>query len=153
MAYVLHRRISGKSVKPRAPHPNTRATTSVHELGGPADPRKLTLEVYPGILIGKKKGNLVTVYTKIPICSPFCSGFVVSPMLCEVTFISESDGKLSGLIVEKEGGCSLYANVEREILSGDFTNLGPEVMLSGIALSLTESILPAEKKSRGRKKG
>ena len=70
-----------------------------------------------------------------------------------MTFISESDGKLSGLIVEKEGGCSLYANVEREILSGDFTNLGPEVMLSGIALSLTESILPAEKKSRGRKKG
>jgi hypothetical protein len=36
----------------------------------------------------------------------------------------------------------LYANVDRNILSGDFTTLGPEVMLSGIALSLTESILP-----------
>jgi hypothetical protein len=63
-------------------------------------------------------------------------------MLGEVTFIGESNGKLSGLTIEREGGCSLYANVDRNILSGDFTKLGPEVMLSGIALSLTESILP-----------
>jgi hypothetical protein len=64
-------------------------------------------------------------------------------MLREVTFVAESNGKLSGLTVEREGGCSLYAHVDREILSGDFTALGPEVMLSGIALSLTESILPS----------
>jgi hypothetical protein len=63
-------------------------------------------------------------------------------MLKEVTFVGEHEGKLSGLIVEKEGGCSLYANVDREILSGDFTRLGPEVVLSGIALSLTETLLP-----------
>ncbi len=125
-----------------------------YELGGPADPRKLTLEVYPGIPIGKKKGNLVTVYTQNShLQLHFCSGFVVSPMLHEVTFIGESGGKLAGLIVEREGGCSLYANVERDILSGDFTNLGPEVMLSGIALSLSESILLPPKKDRGRKKG
>ncbi len=63
-------------------------------------------------------------------------------MLGEVTFIGESEGKLSGLIVEREAGCSLYSNVDREILSGDFTTLGPEVMLSGVALSLAEDILP-----------
>ena len=80
----------------------------------------------------------------------------MSRMLGEITFIGESDGKLSGLTIEREGGCSLYANVDRNILSGDFTTLGPEVMLSGIALSLTESILPPahQKKStvpvRGR---
>ncbi|HLF14472.1 MAG TPA: hypothetical protein VI932_06255 [Bacteroidota bacterium] len=125
-----------------------------YELGGPADPRKLTLEVYPGIPIGKKKGNLVTVYTQNShLQLHFCSGFVVSPMLREVTFVGEAGGKLAGLIVEKEGGCSLYANVERDILSGDFTILGPEVMLSGIALSLSESILLPPKKGRGRKKG
>ena len=124
------------------------------ELGAHGDPRKLTLEVYPGIPIGKKKGNLVSVYTRNShLQLHFCSGFVVSPMLREVTFVGESDGKLAGLIVEREGGCSLYANVERDILSGDFTNLGPEVMLSGIALSLSESILPPAKKGRGRKKG
>jgi hypothetical protein len=48
---------------------------------------------------------------------------------------------VSGLIIEREGGCSLFANVDRSLVSGDFTSLGPEVMLSGIALSLTDAIL------------
>jgi len=124
-----------------------------YELGGKENQRKLTLEIYPGIAIGDRKGNLVSVYTpSAHLQLHFCSGFVVSEMLNEVTFIGEEDGKLSGLIIEKEGGCSLYANVDREILSGDFTQLGPEVMLSGIALSLTETILPEQKKSSKRKK-
>ncbi|MEK7669729.1 MAG: hypothetical protein AAB330_00670, partial [Bacteroidota bacterium] len=46
---------------------------------------------------------------------------------------------------------SLYANVDREILSGDFTKLGPEVMLSGIALSLTESVLPERSDAKSRR--
>lgn len=154
MAYVFTSSDFRKIGKTLGVVPKQKGNNVRYQIGGPSDPRKLTLEVYPGIPIGKKKGNLVTVYTNNShLQLHFCSGFVVSPMLREVTFIGESGGKLSGLIVEKEGGCSLYANVEREILSGDFTNLGPEVMLSGIALSLTESILPAEDKPRRRKKG
>jgi hypothetical protein len=108
-----------------------------------ATKRRLTLEIYPDIPIGDKRGNLVSVYTaSAHLQLHFCSGYVTSKMLGEVTFIGEFDGKLSGLIVEKEGGCSLYANVDRKLLSGDFTKLGPEVMLSGIALSLSDSILP-----------
>jgi hypothetical protein len=119
------------------------------ELNAQKTAHKLSLEIYPGIIIGKRRGNLISVYTgNANLQLHFCSGYIISPMLKEVTFIGESDGKLTGLIVEKEGGCSLYANVDREILSGDFTRLGPEVMLSGIALSLTESILPEKKKKR-----
>ena len=65
-------------------------------------------------------------------------------MLGEVTFVAECGSRLSGLIVEKEGGCSLYANVDNSLLSGDFTKLGPEVMLSSVALSLVEHILPEQ---------
>ena len=72
-------------------------------------------------------------------------------MLGELTFVGEDNGKLSGLTIEREGGCSLYANVDRQILSGDFTTLGPEIMMSGIALSLTESVLPKEHSSHGSK--
>ncbi|MBI3577972.1 MAG: hypothetical protein HY276_12740 [Ignavibacteriales bacterium] len=105
--------------------------------------RKLALEIYPNIHIGKRKGNLISIYTPTAhLQLHFCTGYVVSKLLGEITFVAESSGKLSGLTVEREGGCSLYANVDREILSGDFTTLGPEVMLSGIALSLTESVLP-----------
>jgi hypothetical protein len=105
--------------------------------------RRLALEIYPDIQIGRRRGSLVSVYTRTShLQLHFCTAYVLSDMLGEVTFVGESDGKLSGLIVEREGGCSLYANVDREILSGDFTTLGPEVMLSGIALSLTETMLP-----------
>jgi len=112
------------------------------ELGGKESGRRLALEIYPGIAIGEERGNLVSVYTQSAhLQLHFCSGYVGSEMLGEVTFVGEQGGRLSGLIVEKEGGCSLYANVNRSLLSGDFTQLGPEVMLSGIALSLTDGIL------------
>ena len=123
------------------------------ELEGKDRRRKLALEIYSDITIGSRRGNLVSVYTpNAHLQLHFCSGFVVSEMLNEVTFVGESNGKLCGLIVEREGGCSLYANVDSEILSGDFTRLGPEVMLSGIALSLTESLLPAKKGAAKRKR-
>jgi hypothetical protein len=110
--------------------------------------RSIALEIYPDIPIGKTRGSLISVYTpNAHLQLHFCTGFVVSKMLGEITFVGEHNGKLSGLIIEREGGCSLYANVDRAILSGDFTTLGPEVMLSGIALSLTESILPAPQKT------
>ncbi|MEK6650681.1 MAG: hypothetical protein AABY75_06875 [Bacteroidota bacterium] len=105
--------------------------------------RKLALEIYPDINIGDRRGPLVTVYTSnAHLQLHFCTGFVASDMLGEVTFVGESNGKLSGLTVEREGGCSLYANVDRAMLSGDFTKLGPEVMLSGVALSLAEELMP-----------
>ncbi|GJQ20113.1 MAG: hypothetical protein HBSIN02_04680 [Bacteroidia bacterium] len=113
--------------------------------------RKLVLEVYADIAIGKKRGTLISVYTPTAhLQLHFCTGYVVSDMLGEVTFVGEAEGKISGLTIERAGGCSLYANVDRNILSGDFTTLGPEVMMSGIALSLTEDLLPpgqAERKT------
>lgn len=130
-----------------------RLSGSMHrfEVGEKDGKHKLALEVYPDIPIGAKRGNLISVYTETAhLQMHFCSGYVVSEMLGEVTFIGEQGGRLSGLIVEKQGGCSLYANVDRSLLSGDFTQLGPEVMLSGIALSLTDGILeePADSKKR-----
>lgn len=127
------------------------------EIGSTAGGRRLVLEIYPQLRIGNRRGNLVSVYTDTAhLQLHFCSGYVVSEMLGEATFVGEYNGRLSGLIVEREGGCSLYANVDRTLLSGDLTQLGPEVMMSGIALSLTDSILdeskdPAKKQTRKRK--
>lgn len=127
------------------------------EMGGKDGRYRLALELYPNIRIGNRRGNLISIYTESAhLQLHFCSGYVISEMLGEVTFIGEQEGMLSGLIVEKQGGCSLYANVDRSLLSGDFTQLGPEVMLSGIALSLTDSILddakPVSKEKRTGKK-
>ncbi len=102
--------------------------------------RKLAIEIYPSLKTGKRKGNLISVYTiNSHLQLHQCTGYLASELLGEVTFYSEADGKISGLIVEREAGCSLYANVDKSVLSGDFTRLGPEVMLSSIALSLAET--------------
>ncbi len=101
--------------------------------------RKLAVEIYPSLRTGKSKGNLISVYTiNSHLQLHHCTGFIASELLGEVTFYSEANGKISGLIVEREAGCSLYANVDKASLSGDFTRMGPEVMLSSIALSLAE---------------
>ncbi len=117
--------------------------------------RRLSLfvEIYPEIEMGKRKGSLISVYGPLThLQLHFCTGYVISELLEEVTFISEVNGNISGLTIEQEGGCSLYANVDRKILSGDFTKLGPEVMLSSIALSLAEGILKENKDEENENK-
>jgi hypothetical protein len=111
--------------------------------------RKLSIEIYPTIKTGKRNGNLISVYTiNSHLQLHQCTGYIASEMLGEVTFYSEADGKISGLIIEREAGCSLYANVDRSVLSGDFTRFGPEVMLSSIALSLAETQLSTSGRSK-----
>ncbi len=105
--------------------------------------RHIAIDIYPrASLSEKKEGALVAVYA----CSSHlqlheCQGFVISEELGEVTFISDSGDKLSGIVVEREAGCSLYANAAKDLLSDDFTKLGVEVMLSGVALSLAEGLI------------
>src|SRR5689334_24647665 len=73
-----------------------------YEIRNDSEHRKLAVEIYPNIAIGNRKGNLVSVYTpSTHLQLHFCSGFVVSSMLNEVTFIGEHEGRLSGLIIEK----------------------------------------------------
>ncbi|MCI0531814.1 MAG: hypothetical protein L0Y74_07705, partial [candidate division Zixibacteria bacterium] len=105
--------------------------------------RKLSLEIYPDIAIGAETGNLISVYTlNSHIQLHFCTGYVPSESLGEVIFIGENQGRVSGLIVEKGAGCSMYSNLDNSILSGDFTQMAPEVMMSGIALSVAEHLIP-----------
>lgn len=103
------------------------------------DNRKMALEIYPNIAIGKKKGSLVSAYThNTHFQLHFCTSYVVSEDIGEVTFISETRDKISAIVVEREGGCTFYANVDKSILSGDYRMLAVDVMLAGIALSLTQ---------------
>ncbi len=118
----------------------------------PAEKRWVTLEIYPQTSLGKKRGSMIVVYSgNSHLQLHGCSGYVISEELGEVTFVAESEGKISGLVVEREAACSLYANVNRDLISGDFTKLGVEVMLSGVALSLAEDILEAKSVSKKKR--
>ena len=109
----------------------------------PEEKRHLAIDIYPQASLSEsKEGALVAVYTgNSHLQLHECSGYVVSEDLGEVTFISDADNKLSGLVIEREAGCSLYANACKDLLSDDFTKLGVEVMLSGVALSLAEGLI------------
>lgn len=111
------------------------------EVKNEEEPRKLALEIHLGLDVNDEQMNMVSVYAYNTFLQLHnCTAFVASDMLQQVTFFGKSGDKTSGLIVEKTAGCSLYANVDNAILSGDFTQLPEDLMMCGIALSLTETM-------------
>lgn len=102
---------------------------------------KLALEIHLGLEVNNEKMNMVSVYSGNTFLQLHnCTAFVASEMLQQVTFFGKNGDRLSGLIVEKDAGCSLYSNVDEAILKGDFTQLPEDLMMCSIALSLTETI-------------
>ncbi|MCC5925267.1 MAG: hypothetical protein JJU41_01790 [Bacteroidetes bacterium] len=105
------------------------------------DKTKLVLEIQPELVVDGVINSMISVYSHNTFLQlQNCVGFVASELLHQVTFFGKTEGTTSGLIIEREAGCSFYANVEDSILKGDFTKLPPELMTSSIALSLTENI-------------
>ena len=108
--------------------------------------RSLTLQIYTETQLGRGRGMLIVVYAgNVHLQLHNCTGYVVSDELGEVTFVAESPERLSGLVVERGASCSSYAAMNRELISSDFTKLGVEAMLSGVAMSLAEEILSSRK--------
>lgn len=102
--------------------------------------RRIALEIHLGLMVGDRRMNMVSVYAQNTFLQLHnCTAFVASEVLNQVTFFGRNGDMTSGLIVEREAGCSLYANVDKQVLTGDFTRLPEDMMMCGVALSLTES--------------
>ena len=108
--------------------------------------RRITLEITRGLTLpetvaDEMPGNLVSVMAP---CSMLqlqgCTGYIASQELGEVIFFARRAGVTNGLVVEREAGCSLYANFDQRLLSTDFTKLPPELIMSTVALSMTETL-------------
>lgn len=102
---------------------------------------KTVLEVHVGVDVEGVSTNVVSVYAHNAFLQlQNCTAFIPSKTLRQVTFFGKMGGQTSGLILERGGAVSLYANVEDALLNSDFTTLPPEIMMSTVALSLTESV-------------
>lgn len=115
------------------------------ELRNDANGRHLTLEIHPSLplpsAVDDEPGNLISVFAPSSFLQlQGCTGFIASEELGEVIFFARRHGVTNGLVVEREVGCSLYANVDERLLSTDFTQLPPELIMSSVALSMTESL-------------
>lgn len=93
-------------------------------------------------IIAEEDGEkLISVYSENShLQLQSCKAFIISQMLEEVIFYSDCGDKISGLIISKQGDCSLYANVDKKTLKSDFMNLNSEKLLSAVALSVIESL-------------
>ena len=100
---------------------------------------KLALEIHHGLEANGKPMNLVSVYSHNTFIQlQNCTAFIASDILEQVTFFGKFAERTTGLIVDKAAGCSIYSNVDESIISRDFTALPEDLMMCGIALSLTE---------------
>lgn len=115
------------------------------ELEHPESGRHIALEIQAHVKLpagsGQEATNLVSVYSMASFLQlQNCTGYIASQELGEVIFFAKQGGITNGLVVEREAGSSLYANVSDGLLSADFTQLPPELIMSSVALSMTESI-------------
>jgi hypothetical protein len=108
--------------------------------------RRITLEIrqrldLPEGVAEETESNLVSVYAASSFLQlQGCTGFIASQELGEVIFVARSGHAANGLVVEKQAGCSLYANVDPRLFSADFTQLPPELIMSSVALSMAEDL-------------
>lgn len=62
----------------------------------------------------------------------------------EVIFIAEDGNRISSLIVGGQGSCSLYSNIDKEILNADFSTLPPAELMAAMQLSIFETALNSD---------
>jgi hypothetical protein len=116
------------------------------ELHDDSSGRQIALEIQPALnlpadLTPEQPPNLISVFAASSFLQlQGCTGYIASQELGEVIFFARRGGVTSGLVVEREAGCSLYANVDERLLSADFTQLPPDLIMSSVALSMTESL-------------
>ena len=67
-----------------------------------------------------------------------CTNFIASKMLKQVTFLENKKASHQASLLKK-GRMQSLRNVGDEVLKGDFTELPEDLMMCGVALSLTET--------------
>ena len=101
---------------------------------------KLALEIHLGLQVDNQRMNMVSVYSGSTFLQLHnCTAFIASDILKQVTFFGKNGPNTTGLIIEESAGCSMYANVNEAILKGDFTKLPEDLMMCGVAMSLTDT--------------
>src|SRR5690554_5411299 len=130
------------------------------EMRDPERGRRLVLQIQPAVdLPGRLSdadapSGLVSVYGMNAFLQlQGCTGYIASEELGEAIFFARKHGTTNGLVVERGAGCSLYANVDDRLLQTDFTQLPAEIMMSSVALSMSESLFGDLPRSEERRVG
>jgi hypothetical protein len=113
----------------------------IHEPSG----RRLAIEIRFNLTLPNGLSDTPTTLVSVYGTNSFhqlhgCSRFIASKELGEVIFFAKHEGTTSGLVVEREAASSLYANVDDRLFSSDFMELPAELIMSSVALSMTDTL-------------
>lgn len=111
-------------------------------LSNPQTRQAQTVTLHNHVTFGRNEsGSLVVVQT---IHGYFelhrCTGYVIFEP-DEVIFVSLTGDFLSSMVVGRQCTCSMFAPIHRDVLSMDFTELDPAILMSAMQLSLAEGVL------------
>lgn len=113
----------------------------IWKLTSPDTKKPLVCTLYHNIENDSKKLSLISVQTQ----HGYYEMHNISDLLIfepdEVIFINKKSEKISCLILGKEGSCSLFSNIDKNLISADFAELNPALLLSAMQLSITESVV------------
>lgn len=112
------------------------------KLLNPERSQSLVFTIYNDVRLSKNyTGSLVSVQTKHGYFELHdCTSFIIFEP-DEIIFTSSNNEKTNCLLISREGNCSLFCNIAKEILSTDFSEIDSPVLLSAMQLSLTESLV------------
>lgn len=104
--------------------------------------QSVVFTIYNKVNIGlDKQGALVSVQTQHGYFELHdCNGFMVFEP-DEIIFVHSTPDTVSCLTIGKQATCSLYSNIQRNILKTDPTTLDAPILLSAMQLSIAEEVL------------
>ncbi len=112
------------------------------KLSNPENKQSLILTLNKDINFSRSdKGCLIsvqTLYGYYELHNPI-SYMIFEPD--EIIFLFSDEKTISSIIIGKQCTFSMYANISRNLISKDYKELDPAILLSVLQLSITESIL------------
>jgi hypothetical protein len=102
----------------------------------------LVLTIYNNIELSDEiHGSVISVQTQHGFFELHdCTGYIVFDP-DEIIFVQAGGQYVSSLIIGRECTCSMYSNINRDILNSDFTELDSALLPAAMQLSLTENLL------------
>lgn len=111
------------------------------KLTNPNNPKPMVCTLYNDIEYKDSKISVISVQTQHGYYEMhnITDFMVFEPD--EIIFVNNEADKISCLILGKEGSCSLFSNINKELLTADFSEIDPALLLSAMQLSITENML------------
>lgn len=108
----------------------------------PDEYKPLIFSIYNNIDLGSdSKGSMITVQTRHGYYELHNCIKVMPFEPDEIIFLSQNENYLSCLIIGRQSTCSLFSNINRQLLKSDFAELHPAVLMAAMQLSITEIVL------------